>query len=362
MVVHLALDMSLDSEPRSRGRAGGQRARHPDRADRRAAAARVPRVVLCTSAMVYGALPDNDVPLAEDAPLRATADASLVGDLLEIEGVGRAHPACAPACQGHRGPARRRWSAVRRRTAVTRHFEAAAPARGLRRAAPLAVLPPGRPGPPRWSSPRSVGGRGCGHGGLGGLAGAGGDRGVVRHARDGVARLGLALGTAEGGCTTWASPPPRRVTFAYTMHGWVVSAERLRASGGLAAGLDQRGGVRGAPGGHRRPAHRRRPQARPQGRHRRGSRRRHRRPARRGRAWCAGPASGGESRSPPRSPARPAGGRRGVLARHSPEPPDGAVGPSYPGAHGTPVERAIPGCRCRTARWEHGAHVPRPPR
>ena len=32
-----------------------------------AAAAGVHRVVLCTSAMVYGALPDNDVPLAEDA-------------------------------------------------------------------------------------------------------------------------------------------------------------------------------------------------------------------------------------------------------------------------------------------------------
>ena len=35
-----------------------------------AAATGVRRVVLLTSAMVYGALPDNDVPLAEDAPLR----------------------------------------------------------------------------------------------------------------------------------------------------------------------------------------------------------------------------------------------------------------------------------------------------
>ncbi len=37
-----------------------------------AAAAGVRRVVLFTSAMVYGALPDNDVPFSEDAELRAT--------------------------------------------------------------------------------------------------------------------------------------------------------------------------------------------------------------------------------------------------------------------------------------------------
>ena len=35
--------------------------------------------------MVYGAHPDNAVPLDEDAPLRATSDGSVVGDLLEIE-------------------------------------------------------------------------------------------------------------------------------------------------------------------------------------------------------------------------------------------------------------------------------------
>lgn len=45
----------------------------------------VPRLVLATSAMVYGAVPDNPVPLAEDAPLRAEADLRPVADLLEIE-------------------------------------------------------------------------------------------------------------------------------------------------------------------------------------------------------------------------------------------------------------------------------------
>ncbi|MGQ0465051.1 MAG: NAD-dependent dehydratase [Sporichthyaceae bacterium] len=48
-------------------------------------AATVPRLVLVSSAMVYGADPDNPVPLDEDAPLRANPDLRLVADLLEIE-------------------------------------------------------------------------------------------------------------------------------------------------------------------------------------------------------------------------------------------------------------------------------------
>jgi nucleoside-diphosphate-sugar epimerase len=53
-------------------------------------------VVLLSTAMVYGALPDNPLPLEDDAPLRATPDGTLVGDLLEIERLAaiapRAHP------------------------------------------------------------------------------------------------------------------------------------------------------------------------------------------------------------------------------------------------------------------------------
>lgn len=52
--------------------------------------ATVPRLVLCSSAMVYGADPDNPVPLDEDAPLRADGDLRLVADLLEIEGLAAA--------------------------------------------------------------------------------------------------------------------------------------------------------------------------------------------------------------------------------------------------------------------------------
>ncbi len=61
-----------------------------------AAAAGVARAVLVTSAMVYGALPDNPVPLPEDAPLRAISDGGALSGLLDVEeAAGRAprvHP------------------------------------------------------------------------------------------------------------------------------------------------------------------------------------------------------------------------------------------------------------------------------
>jgi len=50
-----------------------------------AAASDVRHVVVVTSAMVFGALPDNPVPLPEDAPVRAALDDGLVGDLVEVE-------------------------------------------------------------------------------------------------------------------------------------------------------------------------------------------------------------------------------------------------------------------------------------
>ncbi len=68
---------------------GGETEDGPDAvrtaADAVRAATSVPRLVVCTSAMVYGADPDNPIPLAEDAPLRAVGDLRLVSDLLEIE-------------------------------------------------------------------------------------------------------------------------------------------------------------------------------------------------------------------------------------------------------------------------------------
>ncbi|MEW2519334.1 SDR family oxidoreductase [Actinacidiphila alni] len=93
VVVHLALDMDLESDAKARS---AFNVRGTQTVLTAAAAAGVHRVVLCTSAMVYGAQADNDVPLAEDAPLRATSEASFVDDLLEIERLGRRAPRAHP--------------------------------------------------------------------------------------------------------------------------------------------------------------------------------------------------------------------------------------------------------------------------
>ncbi|MFD3872317.1 SDR family oxidoreductase [Streptomyces sp. NPDC058623] len=93
VVVHLALDLDLETDPATRT---AYNVRGTQTVLTAAAAAGVHRVVLCTSAMVYGALPDNDIPLAEDSELRATAEATGVGDLLEIERLGRRAPRAHP--------------------------------------------------------------------------------------------------------------------------------------------------------------------------------------------------------------------------------------------------------------------------
>jgi nucleoside-diphosphate-sugar epimerase len=46
--------------------------------------------------MVYGARPDNPVPLPEDAPLAADTDSSVAGDLLEVEQLARRSPRAYP--------------------------------------------------------------------------------------------------------------------------------------------------------------------------------------------------------------------------------------------------------------------------
>ncbi len=93
VVVHLALDLDLETDAAART---AYNVRGTQTVLTAAAAAGVHRVVLCTSAMVYGARPDNDVPLAEDAELRATAEATGVGDLLEIERLARRAPRAHP--------------------------------------------------------------------------------------------------------------------------------------------------------------------------------------------------------------------------------------------------------------------------
>ena len=118
--MHADLDLAPDSDPRQR-RAFNVRGAQTVLTS--AAAGRVGRVVLVTSAMVYGARPDNPVPLPEDAPLAADADSSVAGDLLEIEQLARRSPRANPgmAVTVVR-PAALVGDSVD--TLVTRHFEA----------------------------------------------------------------------------------------------------------------------------------------------------------------------------------------------------------------------------------------------
>src|ERR1017187_6153087 len=93
VVVHTDLDLTPDADHRSRRAFNVRGAQTVLTA---AAGAGVGRVVLLTSAMVYGARPDNPVPLDETAPLGAEADGSVVGDLLEIEHLAERSPRTHP--------------------------------------------------------------------------------------------------------------------------------------------------------------------------------------------------------------------------------------------------------------------------
>ena len=120
VVVHTDLDLSPESDARARRAFNVRGAQTVLTA---AAAGGVGQVVLVTSAMVYGARPENPVPLPEDARLSAESDDSVVGDLLEIEHLAerspRAHPGLEVAVAR---PAALVGDGVD--TLITRHFEA----------------------------------------------------------------------------------------------------------------------------------------------------------------------------------------------------------------------------------------------
>ena len=88
-----------------------------------AAAVGAQRLIVVTSAMVFGARPDNPVPLPDDAVNRADPDDGLIGDLLEVERVlertPRVHPGLSLTVIR---PAALVGPSVD--SAVTRHFEA----------------------------------------------------------------------------------------------------------------------------------------------------------------------------------------------------------------------------------------------
>ena len=81
-LVHLATDRRPDAVVADRRTVN---VRGTESVLRAAAAAGVARVVLLTSARVYGATAANPVPLPDDAPVRAEPDLTLVGDWVEME-------------------------------------------------------------------------------------------------------------------------------------------------------------------------------------------------------------------------------------------------------------------------------------
>ncbi|WP_433327380.1 NAD-dependent epimerase/dehydratase family protein [Spirillospora sp. CA-294931] len=120
VIVHLDIEASPEADPRERRT---HNVRGAQTVVMSAAAARVRRVVMVTSAMVYGAGPGNAVPLPEDAPLLAEANESIAGDFLELEDLAvqaeAAHPGLKVTVVR---PAALVGPGVD--TVVTRHFEA----------------------------------------------------------------------------------------------------------------------------------------------------------------------------------------------------------------------------------------------
>ena len=123
VVVHADFDLTPDSDARQRR---AYNVRGAQTVLTAAAAGQVGRVLLVTSAMVYGARPDNQVPLPEKAPLAADADSSVAGDLLEIEQLARRSPRANPglAVTVVRPAALVGEDPYAVDTLVTRHFEA----------------------------------------------------------------------------------------------------------------------------------------------------------------------------------------------------------------------------------------------
>jgi nucleoside-diphosphate-sugar epimerase len=123
-LIHVAASTDLSADLRMTARTRRERAtRQIQTVVISAAAAGVERLVVVTSAMMYGASPANAVPLQEDAPLAADPDEGMVGDLLAVEQVLRAarevHPGLAITVVR---PAALVGPGID--TVITRHFEA----------------------------------------------------------------------------------------------------------------------------------------------------------------------------------------------------------------------------------------------
>lgn len=227
-VVHIAAPTDLESALTAPVRVRRTQAVRAAQAVATATAAVGARYLLAvTSAMVYGARPDNDVPLAEDAPLAAHPDEGLVGDLLEVErvlaqiprvhlgvGVGILRPAALV------GPGVD--------TVVTRHFEA-----------PRLLAVRGVATVWQFCHVDDVGTAAClavEHGLEGDLT-AGTLESLPAEAVERISGMrrveippGLAFGTAERLHRVGVLPMPAG-DLAYVVHPWVVPSTRLRELG-----------------------------------------------------------------------------------------------------------------------------------
>ncbi|GAB3415334.1 Rossmann-fold NAD(P)-binding domain-containing protein [Flindersiella endophytica] len=222
-VVHLDLDLMPDSDGRQRS---ARNVRGTQTVLTAAAASGVPRVVLCTSAMVYGALADNPVPLDEDAPLRARPE-GVVADLLEIEWLARRAPKAHPGLSVTVvRPAMLVGPGVD--TFLTRHFEASR----------LLVI---RGSKPSWQfchvddlvSALTYAALGKVEGAVTCASEGHLDQGEVERLLA-IPRLelpeSLALGAAERLHRLGLTPAPAS-DLAYVSHPWVVPSARLREAG-----------------------------------------------------------------------------------------------------------------------------------
>jgi nucleoside-diphosphate-sugar epimerase len=244
VIVHVDTDLSPDGDARQRR---AYNVRGAQTVLTAAAAGRVKRVILVTSAMVYGARPENPVPLPEDAPLAAETDSSVAGDMLEIEQLARRSPRANPgmAVTVVR-PAALVGDAVD--TLVTRHFEA-----------PRLLTVKGCA--PRWQF--------C-HvddlvsalefvvvDGIGGSLAVGSDGWLEQEEVEQLSGLksielpaGLTFGTAQRLHRMGVTPAPA-IDLRYVVYPWVVDGFTLRDAGwrpaydnaaALAVLLEQRGG------------------------------------------------------------------------------------------------------------------------
>jgi nucleoside-diphosphate-sugar epimerase len=247
VVVHADFDLAPDSDAKQRR---AYNVRGAQTVLTAAAAGRVGRVVLVTSSMVYGARPDNPVPLPEDAPLAADTDSSVAGDLLEIEQLARRSPRANPgtAVTVVRPAALVGEHPYPVDTLVTRHFEA-----------PRLLTVKGCA--PRWQFCHvddltsalefTVGG------GLDGELAVGCDGWLEQDEVEQISGLKsielparLTFGTAQRLHRLGVTPAPA-MDLRYVVYPWVVDCAALRAAGwrprfdnaaALRVLLDQRGG------------------------------------------------------------------------------------------------------------------------